>query len=160
MYEEKTILLLECNNEYAIRKRGSTGLLAGLWELPQIEGKLKIEELDDLLAKMGAKNYIVEDLGEAKHIFSHIEWHMVGYLVHMTKLPIVEKTDKVCEASNDFHESSMENCNGIIIKNQYKTKCGDYFDSFIADWAWASKDIIVENYSLPTAFKSYYLFMR
>lgn len=80
--EEKTILLLECNGKYAIRKREKKGLLAGLWELPSVEGKCEKEELYEILKEDEQKAKITA-LGEAKHIFSHVEWSMVGYAISL-----------------------------------------------------------------------------
>ena len=37
--EERTVLLVRCGEEVGIRRRPKTGLLAGLWELPSLEGK-------------------------------------------------------------------------------------------------------------------------
>ncbi len=77
--EERTVLLLEYQGRYAIRKRPDKGLLGGLWEIPNVEGRLSKEALRDYLQK--GCDYVVRDMGEAKHVFSHVEWHMGGYLV-------------------------------------------------------------------------------
>ena len=47
--EEKTILLLEYQGKYAIQKRANKGLLAGLWELPSVEGKYSEQEIRTIL---------------------------------------------------------------------------------------------------------------
>lgn len=77
--EERTILLLEYQSQYAIHKRADKGLLAGLWELPGLEGKQNYDDLNTTLKSWGLKVYTLESMGEVKHIFSHIEWHMIGY---------------------------------------------------------------------------------
>ena len=46
-----------------------------------------MEEVGPLLQKWGAKGEEIELLGAGKHIFTHIEWHMLGYLVHLEQLP-------------------------------------------------------------------------
>ncbi len=80
--EEKTILLVRCGDRYGLRRRPKKGLLANLWELPWLEGRLNA---DDLIAQYGQVLTLPpEPLGEAKHIFSHIEWHMTGYLLHVS----------------------------------------------------------------------------
>lgn len=79
--EERTILLLEYQGRYAIKKRAEKGLLAGLWELPGLEEKQDLEELKMMLQSHGIDAEKIIALGEAKHIFSHIEWHMTGYYV-------------------------------------------------------------------------------
>ena len=76
--EEKTVLLVECGDKIAIRKRDDTGLLASLYEFPNLEGKLSEKEV---LERLGGGASVEEKLPEAKHIFSHVEWHMSGYLV-------------------------------------------------------------------------------
>lgn len=81
--EEKTIFLIEKNGEYAIRKRKNSGLLAGLWELPSVEGKLMIDGVEQLLKEHGVTGYTINSLGDGKHIFSHIEWHMTGYYIKL-----------------------------------------------------------------------------
>lgn len=83
--ENRTILLIEYQGRYAIRKRPDKGLLAGLWELPGLEGTLNQEELRKVLARQGIYSATVASMGKAKHIFSHMEWHMLGYHVIITE---------------------------------------------------------------------------
>ena len=65
--EERTVWLLFYENRVALRKRPDRGLLAGLWEYPN--------ELSETAAEAG-------EFGcTAKHIFTHIEWHMTARLV-------------------------------------------------------------------------------
>ena len=58
-----------CGDRTAFRRRPERGLLAGLWELPN--------DLCPDPPKVG------EPCGEAKHVFSHVEWHMTGWLLHV-----------------------------------------------------------------------------
>lgn len=74
--EEKTILLLVCNEKIALVKRPNTGLLANLYEFPNVSRKLSLSEIEKYLDESDIKC-----LGESKHIFTHIEWHMIGYLI-------------------------------------------------------------------------------
>ncbi len=89
--EEKTVLLIEKNGEYALRKRRSSGLLAGLWELPSVEGKLTVPVLEEMLLNLGLGNFTIHGLGDAKHIFSHIEWQMTGYYVRLEEESLVSE---------------------------------------------------------------------
>ena len=79
--EEKTILLVRCGDRYALRRRPATGLLANLWELPWLAQRRTTDDLISCYREI--LTIPPEPLGEAKHIFSHIEWHMVGYLLHI-----------------------------------------------------------------------------
>lgn len=81
--EEKTVLILRDDDKVAIRKRPQKGLLAGLYELPNMEGSMGQEEVVSLVKQMGYAPIRIQPLGEAKHIFSHIEWHMTGYVIRV-----------------------------------------------------------------------------
>ncbi|MFA9462834.1 MAG: A/G-specific adenine glycosylase [Velocimicrobium sp.] len=79
--EEKTIFIFEYDGKVAIHKRPEKGLLAKLWEFPNTEDKLTIPKAEKLLEDHAITDYEMELLGEAKHIFSHVEWHMLGYRI-------------------------------------------------------------------------------
>lgn len=79
--EKKTILLLEYGKQYAIVKRPETGLLASMWEFPNQEGKLTVENVKELLVSWGLSADRISPCGNTKHIFSHVEWHMTGYWI-------------------------------------------------------------------------------
>ncbi|MBR1741222.1 MAG: A/G-specific adenine glycosylase [Lachnospiraceae bacterium] len=81
--EEKTVFILEYHGKYCLQKRPETGLLAGLWEFPVQEGNLTVQEVLGKLEEWGEMAEELELLGKAKHIFSHIEWRMIGYLVRL-----------------------------------------------------------------------------
>lgn len=78
---DKTVFLLRCGNRYAIRKRPDEGLLSGLWEFPSVDAVLDEQEAVSCLRRGGLAVEAVERIPDAKHIFTHIEWHMRGYLV-------------------------------------------------------------------------------
>lgn len=76
--ENRTVFLLVCDGRIALRKRPEKGLLAGLWELPSQEGSLEETDAIKLLESWGIR--LAEPLQKeknAKHIFSHVEWHMM-----------------------------------------------------------------------------------
>ncbi len=77
--EALTVLLLRDGDRYAIRKREGKGLLMGMWEFPNLTGHLTEEEVLSAAEKMGFTPASVRPLGEAKHIFTHVEWHMTGW---------------------------------------------------------------------------------
>ena len=79
--EERTVLLLRRGGRYALRRRGPKGLLAGLWELPGIEGPAGPEAVRAALAGWGLEALSVEPCGSASHVFTHVEWRMTGYRV-------------------------------------------------------------------------------
>ena len=84
--EEKTVLVLRDGERVAIRKRPSKGLLAGLYELPNLEGYLSEEEILSWVEEQDLTPLQIVPLVDAKHIFSHVEWDMKGYLIRVAAL--------------------------------------------------------------------------
>ena len=82
--EERTVLLLFQNGKVALRKRADTGLLAGLWEFPNVSGSLDASGALLAIAQLGLAAPSVEPAGSAKHIFTHIEWDMKAYTAAVT----------------------------------------------------------------------------
>ena len=60
--------------------------MAGLYELPNIKGHLKQEEVLEKVRSLNLDPLYIEPLPEAKHIFSHIEWRMTGYRIRVAAL--------------------------------------------------------------------------
>lgn len=81
--EEFTVLLLEYGDKIAIRKRKGDGLLASLYEFPNLPGKYGEDELKTLFGD-GCRP---ERLPAAKHVFSHTEWRMDGYFIALDMRP-------------------------------------------------------------------------
>ncbi len=88
--EEKTILYLRDGEKVAIRKRDPQGLLAGMYELPNLSGHLTQKEVTAYLKSIGLMPVRLKKMPAAKHIFTHVEWHMIGYEVWVDEL---EKTN-------------------------------------------------------------------
>ena len=81
--EDKTVLILSCQGKYALRKRPDRGLLAGLWEFPNVPGKLSMNEAIEIVEQMGLIPKEIIRQVEKKHIFTHIEWHMSGIFMEV-----------------------------------------------------------------------------
>lgn len=89
--EERTILLLEQDGAYAVRRRPDHGLLAGLWEFPALEGYAREEEIFDYAVKQGCCPEALKAGPEALHVFTHVEWHMKGtFLTCRSRSPLFE----------------------------------------------------------------------
>jgi A/G-specific adenine glycosylase len=79
--EMRTVFVIRDSERSAVRKRPARGLLAGLYELPNVEGHLTREQALEKVSGWGFSPIRITPLPEAKHIFSHIEWRMIGYMV-------------------------------------------------------------------------------
>ena len=82
--EEKTVFFLQCGGQYAVRKRPETGLLAGLWELPNVEGTLDAQQALALLDSWGLVPEELTRTRERTHIFTHVEWRMRCYDIRVS----------------------------------------------------------------------------
>lgn len=81
--EEKTVLLITVNGRFAAHQRPDTGLLAGLWQFPMLEGKRKIAEIRTLFQDSHLPVLQIRRLKTAKFLFTHIEWRMLGYHIRL-----------------------------------------------------------------------------
>ena len=132
--EKRTVFLIrDDEGRVLIRRRPETGLLAGLWEFPSVEGHVKKSQVEESVRRIffdsisenvprtdapaekvpgGGMAVDIRRLPAAKHIFSHIEWDMIGYEVRIAPHHIVGEL-------------------------------------------WADPHDLVEKYALPTAFSAY-----
>ncbi len=83
--EDKTVLVIRDGDRIVLRKRPPKGLLAGLYEYPSETGHLSEKEVLKRVEDYGFLPLYIEPLDEAKHIFSHVEWHMTGFLVRVAQ---------------------------------------------------------------------------
>lgn len=92
--EKKTILVIRDADSTVVRKRPAKGLLAGMYEFPTLSGFCTAEEVVEYLSENGLRTIRIQPLEDAKHIFTHKEWHMKGYMVRVDELePSVSVTD-------------------------------------------------------------------
>lgn len=99
--EKRTILLFRDEEKVAIRKRPSRGLLAGMYEFPNREGYMSHDEVIEYGKALGLTPVRIRKLGKAKHIFSHVEWHMTGYEI------LVDELEKDMNTSSDIKDGSI-----------------------------------------------------
>lgn len=81
--EEKTVFVLLRDGKAALRKRGAHGLLAGLWEYPNLDGTLSEAAVPAAVAELGLTVRDWKQQLNARHIFTHVEWHMTGYTLEV-----------------------------------------------------------------------------
>ena len=84
--EKRTVLVFHDSDTLAIQKRPDKGLLAGLYELPNLEGWLSQQEVIEYSKSIGLSPIRIKKLPVAKHIFSHVEWQMKGYEIQGDEL--------------------------------------------------------------------------
>ncbi|MFA5562279.1 MAG: A/G-specific adenine glycosylase [Eubacteriales bacterium] len=82
-HEQRTVLLLCFGDKVALRRRTEKGLLEGLWELPAAEGHLDMAQVKAYCEQRGLSATDIQALPPAKHVFTHLTWHMIGYRVQV-----------------------------------------------------------------------------
>ncbi|MDO5135449.1 MAG: A/G-specific adenine glycosylase [Eubacteriales bacterium] len=104
MIQERTVLVIQDGDRTAIRKRPSKGLLAGLYELPNVEGHLGEEAAVRYARELGLDPLYIRPLPEAKHVFSHVEWRMIGYLIRVASLEKSHEKEILFAKKNEKEE--------------------------------------------------------
>ena len=82
--EDRTVFILSCDGRYALEKRPGKGLLAGLWQFPNVPGKLDTADALAEVERMGlCPRELIREI-HRKHIFTHIQWNMKGIYLEVT----------------------------------------------------------------------------
>jgi len=146
--EERTVVVLLCERGseelVAIERRPEKGLLAGLYGLPSWEGRLTEAELRERLELCSFRVESIAAVENARHLFSHVEWDMTGYVVRVAELP---KTMERPEAWMERPEAAGRR-DSVEVPD-------------IAEQADESRLLFVEKkelrerYALPSAFKAF-----
>lgn len=88
--EKRAVLLIFAEKRVLLHKRDAHGLLAGLWEFPNFKGSADETAVQDYCAGIGLSTEKIRRLTDAKHIFTHIEWHMTGFIVETDRCTTVK----------------------------------------------------------------------
>ena len=116
--EKRTILVIQDGDFLAIQKRPIRGLLAGLYEFPNLEGHMTEAEVVAYCKEIGLAPLRIQKLEDGKHIFSHVEWHMMGYRVR------VDELEKSCTKNMLFiHPEEIQKEYPIPAAFEIYTKC-------------------------------------
>lgn len=83
--EERTVFIFHCDGRYALEKRPARGLLASLWQFPNIPRHLKTPEALAAAEVMGLQPRDIRKEIHRKHIFTHIVWNMKGIYLDVTE---------------------------------------------------------------------------
>ena len=84
--EDRTVFILRCGDRYAIEKRPSRGLLADLWQFPNVAGHLSADEAVAWAEERGLHPRNVEKSIDRNHIFTHIRWDLRGWFLEVDSM--------------------------------------------------------------------------
>ncbi|WP_019134135.1 A/G-specific adenine glycosylase [Kallipyga massiliensis] len=137
--EEKTLLLIRRGEDVLLVRRPQKGLLGGLWSLPMLAGHWDEKEvLAWMEERMGqtSSSYSVRYNGSYRHIFSHVEWDMICYLL------------EDCEP-NRFLVGEKD---GAFLAFSSDGEGLEAFDEAV----WADPEDLAHEYSIPSAFLPFF----
>ena len=123
--EKRSILLIRDGERVLLHKRPDKGLLAGLYEFPSLDGHVEPNIALDYVKQMGLEPLRIEESIPAKHIFSHIEWRMKSYIVHVAQV-----TEDIIEVPAE----SKQGAKSYLLAELHEAK---------------------ETYAIPSAFQKY-----
>ena len=130
--EHRTVLLLCDRTRIALRRRPAKGLLAGLYEYPSVAGHLSMQDVRRVLKQARIPALRIQTLPDAKHVFTHIEWLMKGYLVLTETFPDNASRFAAFAADNAFPD-------GLL---------------------FADRTDVADVYAIPSAFQAYTAVVR
>lgn len=80
--EQRTVFILSCGGRLAVRRRPKGSLLGNLYEFPQVSQHLTAGAAVSQAEAWGCHPLDVTRSKQYKHIFSHVEWDMIGYYIN------------------------------------------------------------------------------
>lgn len=83
--EDRTVFILSCGGKYALERRPEKGLLGGLWQFPNVTGKLDTGEALKAVEEMGLTPKELSREIYRKHVFTHIQWNMKGVYLEVSE---------------------------------------------------------------------------
>ncbi len=83
--EERTVLIFSCQGRFALEKRPNKGLLAGLWQFPNVAGVLEPQEALTAAEGMGLRPRQLLRQREKTHEFTHILWKLRGIYAEVSE---------------------------------------------------------------------------
>ena len=149
--EKYTIFLIHHDQKILLRKRSNSGLLANLYEFPNIKSHISQDQAIKVIREFGFNPIRIKKLKPTKHIFSHIEWQMIAYEIWTDEFLNSNAKNILEENVRDFSAQYKEIKKASFNLNErddaYLTLNHDCFLSCLED--------IKNKWSIPSAFNYY-----
>jgi A/G-specific adenine glycosylase len=150
--EKRTILVIRDDDRILLRRRPARGLLAGLYEFPNEAGWLSEDQAVQKAREYGCEPLHIRALADAKHVFTHKEWHMHGYEIRIGSFPENSGGDTDRKTSLEA-KAGKENPKAETVRETPKAEShaavpGRCFITTICD--------LQEKYALPSAYTAYF----
>lgn len=132
--ERMTVLLIHVDENILLRKRPAKGLLADLYEFPNLPGYISAKSALQYAEDLGLKTLRIKEAAAAKHVFSHKVWLMNAY--------------EIFTESADF---SKEKTSAYLMHEEVS----DYKTLAEHTLFLSSLNDLKNKWSIPSAFETY-----
>ena len=78
---KKTVFILQHGDQLAVEKRPAKGLLAGLYQFPNVDREMDAAEAISQAEAWGVRPCDLTRRAEYTHVFTHVEWEMTAYYI-------------------------------------------------------------------------------
>ena len=108
-----------------------------MWELPSVEGRLDDTKVIEAVRGFGLAPLRIAPLGDAKHIFTHVEWHMTCLLYTSASFELCDSASMAAVVSAAFRDVACGALCGAFTEGggQFETCCLCCFGSGFNDSA-------------------------
>lgn len=103
----RTLLIIRDGNHFLVHKREKNGLLAGMYEFIGVDSFLTKNEIITTLEKQNIHPLKIKKLPDAKHIFTHLEWHMYAYEITVEQIESIEKENYMLFDRTDLSSKAI-----------------------------------------------------
>lgn len=149
--EKRLVYLVLCDGKVLLHRREKKGLLAGLWEYPNVLAKTAEPEfLKELPSGGGSETgFTVRKDKKAKHIFSHVEWHMEGVRIETERREGVWTEERLTEAVQRVLGQEPAEEKNVTEATGSETATGNDL------WKFVTLQELRDTYAIPSAFEVY-----
>lgn len=90
---ERTLYIIKDGQRFLLHKRPMRGLLAGLYEFPAMDGFADEKKILHQVETLGFAPVHIRALPEARHVFTHLEWHMHAWEIQCAQADLALPSD-------------------------------------------------------------------
>ncbi len=76
---QKTVFLFQCGDKLAVEQRPDTGLLAGMYQFPNVDEAMDAADAVRQAELWGVCPHDLQRRVDYTHVFTHVEWEMQAY---------------------------------------------------------------------------------
>lgn len=104
---QRTIFVVFDGEKFLLHKRNAKGLLASLYEFIGTDTHMSKQEAVNYLESLGFEVLQIHPIASSKHIFTHLEWHMIGYEIKVSNISHPPLSDAIFVTKKELTEMAV-----------------------------------------------------